>query len=156
MRGVLLNKVPGLKREQWHMVIGTFQKRPPWVCHLATAGISEQQLSHRKERGPVGTSPSHRCFSLHLTSSRCNKPGIVCNANSSHQAAPTLRLKHKWSTSSWHHLRKFTIADVSDTNSPTRDRRKEEERSVVRPKKRGRLPVKVCLISETLPTAVGY
>lgn len=54
-------------------------------------------------------------------------------------------------------LRKSTIADVSDTNSPAEDRRKEEEsRSVVRAKKRNCLPVKVFLISETLQTAVRY
>lgn len=54
-------------------------------------------------------------------------------------------------------LRKSTTADVSDTNSPAEDRRKEEEsRSVVRAKKRNCLPVKVFLISETLQTAVRY
>lgn len=39
---------PGLKQERQHKVQhkvpGRFQKRPPCVCHLATAGISGQQL----------------------------------------------------------------------------------------------------------------
>lgn len=145
---------PGLKQE--HMLMVRFPKGVPVCATWPQLEFSGLQLDAERRLGPVHTSPTHRCFSPVLTCSRCHKAGAVCNANPSHRDAPNLKLKCKGSPSSWHPLRKPVLLSATQTILLGTEGKEEESTSVVRAKKRGCLPVKVFLISETLQTAVRY
>lgn len=76
---------PDFKLERQHMLMGRSQERPPCVCHLATAGISGQRFSHRKEWGAllVPHPPTDVSPQFSQAADAINR-AIVCNANSSH------------------------------------------------------------------------